>query len=784
MADQRKETEAEASDAQQLGSISDLAQLLNDPALAAGPARPGGSMGLRIVGILALCFLVALIASAFLSEPDQPQPEQRVLVVQAPAPPATQPAAASARTATRTASAPSHSTQGVSWAQAEKAFADADYDQAARHYERLVEIAQQVRSEPLVHDFFCLRLGECYLRLGRQGDADLLFQTVSHSRSPRVRACALYRQALRQIEQGLYLPARTTAYQALAAVLALEAAPALEADCDFLIARALTEQYLAFHGQRELVQWQSPDARQGSPLTDLLDGLDEPRLRRALAEGLLGEKTLLGPQMESVGSANGPAAWRLTCTAYPLEELVQQFAARTDTEVRWTIDSPDVRRRPVELAVAAAPPQRLIELAAGSAGLVARYDGSEVSLHDPQSYRSATQHRDLLTAEACAAWRRLFLRYPGDPRQAGGRFALACLQEFAGQTLAAIQEYQLVVQRFPNSPQAAHSLLRSADLRMAMKDYAGSRTDLLTLLDRYPSQAAQRRVYLGLGRSACLAGLWQEAYHAYHKLYYLDHSAACRSEAGLGAARSLYQLGQHDQAAQWLERHLQAAPDGSADAYLLLGRCLARLGRLEHAANACRKALTLKGDSDLRVEATFELARIEASREQFIWVLEAVRRLQDERLDPARQAEAQMLAARAYCGMILHDKAVELLRTAVQAASDPAIRCDLIVELARCQAQAEDYSAAQQTLSEVLPKLSVEKSYGVQCELGELLLKMDKPAQAAAVLEGLLKSACPAKVRQRAGVLLGQAYAAREEYQKAAVALSGLAPAGDGGGKP
>lgn len=784
MADQHKESQAEASDAQRLGSISDLAQLLSEPAPAA--ARTGAAMWLRIVAALALCFLVALLASAFFSQGEPVQPEPRLLVVRVPDPPATQPASApsaAARAAAGAASAPSSSGQAVSWAQAEKAFADADYDQAARHYERLVQIAQQVRSEPLVCDFFCLRLGECYLRLGRLNDADLLFQAVSHSRSPRVRASALYRQALRQLEQGLYLPARTTAYQALAAVLALESAPAMEADCDFLIARALTEQYLAFHAQRELVQWQSP-GREGPPPAGLLDGMDEPRLRRALAEGLLGEKALLGPQMESVRPATGPSAWRLTCTACPLEEMVQQFAARTGTDVRWAVDSPDVRRRPVELAIAAAPAERLIELLAGSAGLLARYDGSAVYLHDPQSYRSATQHRDLLTAEACAAWRRLFLRYPGDARQPSGRFALACLQEFAGQTLAAIQEYQLIVQRFPATPQAAQSLLRSADLRMAMKDYSGSRTDLLALLDRYPSQAAQRRVYLGLGRSACQAGLWQEAYRAYHKLFYLDHSAASRSESSLGAARCLYQLGRHDQAAQWLEQHLQAAPDGSADAYLLLGRCLAKLGRLEQAAGACRKSLALKGDSGLRIEATLELARVEVRREQFVWVLEAVRRLQDERLDETRQAEAHVLAARAYCGMLLHDKAVELLRSAASAADDPAIRCDLIVELARCQAQGEDYAAAQQTFSEVLPKLSVEKSYAVQCDLGEVLLKMDKPAQAAVVLEGLLKSTCPAEVRTRAGVLLGQAYAAREEYRKAAVALSGLAPESGRGGKP
>ncbi len=275
--------------------------------------------------------------------------------------------------------------------------------------------------------------------------------------------------------------------------------------------------------------------------------------------------------MQTVPSAKGPATWRLTCTACPLEELVQLFATRSQTDVQWATDSPLVRRRAVQLAVAATPAQRLIELVAGYAGLLARYDGQQVSLHDPQSYRSTTQHRDLLAAEACAAWRRIFLRYPGDTRLAPGRFALACLQEFSGQTLAAIQEYQLIVQRFPLSPQAPQSLLRSAELRMAMKDYSGSRTDLLSLLDRYPSQAALRRVYLGLGRSASQAGLWQEAYRAYHKLYYLDHSSACRGEASLGAGTSLYQLGEYNQAAQWIERHLQASKDGSPEAYLLLG---------------------------------------------------------------------------------------------------------------------------------------------------------------------------------------------------------------------
>ena len=55
------------------------------------------------------------------------------------------------------------------------------------------------------------------------------------------------------------------------------------------------------------------------------------------------------------------------------------------------------------------------------------------------------------------------------------------------------------------------------------------------------------------------------------------------------------------------------------------------------------------------------------------------------------------------------------------------------------------------------------------------------PAQAAVVLRGLLKSACPAEVRTQATELLATAYTAQREYHKAAVALSGATEAVAGG---
>ena len=806
MADQDNKTAQDAAgEANSIKDLSELAHIFAGSAASGG--RPQGGNLIRLLGMLAVCFLISLLVMAFMGSqpPAKPQENDDLLVIRAAAPhplaagqqppgpfagpPSGDPSENALTGAPQTQPAPSLQ-EPASWRKAEQAYLAGDFDQAAAEYRKLLKVAQAAQGDPLLTDFFGLRLGLCYNRIGRAGDAEYLLQIVSRSTSARIRAFTNYYQALRLARQGTHLQARMTAYQALAAASSLEGHLALEADCDFLIARVLTDKCLSFHGRETIVDW-----TEDKP-ADPFAGLDDKRLREALSEGLKPGKALLGPEITPLTPAGAVPQWQVLCVACPLSDLVERFAARANVEVAWRFPSSVPRQRAVDLALTHVTSQRMLEIAAGSIALLARYDGQQIFLHDPQSYESTSQNRDLLTGEAMAVWRRLFLRYPSDERVYNGRYAFACLQEFGGQTLAAIQEYQLIAQRFPNSPQAPKSLLRSAELRMNMKDYAGSQNDLMALLDRYPSQGSTRQVYLALGRAASLAGLWQEAYKAYHKIYYLDQSTTTRLEASLGAGRSLYQLARHKEAADWLKRYVQHGGQPASvadDTFLLLARCQATLGDLADAAAICRwvlEARTAPRDAasggpprHVLIETCLELARIESRRERFVWVLDAIRRLEGEELSPAQQAEMHTLAARAYSGMLLHEKAIDMLRSAVRTTDDPEPRSTLQVELARCQVEAGDLTSAQQTLADVLPKLKLEATYAVQCELADVLLRMEKPAQAVVVLQGLLKSACPAEVRGRATELLSLAYSARQEYHKAAVALLGGAEAGAGGGR-
>jgi TolA-binding protein len=671
----------------------------------------------------------------------------------------------------------------VSWRRAEKAFGSGDYKSALDVYRSLWKISSAIPSETNITDYLLFRQCQCLRELGDAARTRELLAGLVRSDSPVVRGAASCLLATYEARDGAHLQARQTAYSAIAALGATERTSQMLADCEFLIARSLTENVFSL-SNRPAVPFKPLDPK--DPFADL----DEQSLRRLLQEGAMHLKgASLGPTIQKLPGLVFVKKYSAACAQTSLEDFLDRLAAEAGVEVKWESVSPAARQRAVTLAFREATHQQLAEVACGMAGLVARFTGSGVEIHDPVTGGSSTQQRELLCAEAMSAWRRAFLRFGADPRISEGHFSLAGLYECAEDKTSAIGEYRLTVTRFPRSEWAPESLMQSARSRVSMGDFTGAHTDLADLLDSYPGYRFSDRAYLELGSVTLKAGKPDEAVRCFLKLYHLNLSPRSRSEAALGLGQCYRQKANYVEAAKWLTAFTTSARDVPADrlagAYLMLGECESTLGNTSSAVEALRSAIDARGGRDMDIRASLELARQLLKSEQYAAALACLHRLEAEPLTDSQSYAFTVLSAQVLRAAGLPDRATALLKDKLTALNDPQLRALAAVELARCRADAGDLAAARTLLAEALPQMeSGPAAWEAACDLAQVCLRNGQHEQAIAVARELLKTKCSDEIARKARGILSSAYLSQHDYKNAAAAVSSAAPAPSQGERP
>jgi tetratricopeptide (TPR) repeat protein len=416
------------------------------------------------------------------------------------------------------------------------------------------------------------------------------------------------------------------------------------------------------------------------------------------------------------------------------------------------------------------------------AGLVARYDGAHLVISDPQTMTSIQDQIGLLRDEAMAHWRRACLRYPDDSRTGKAYFEIAALMESAGDTNSAMSQYLLTAGRFGRDPVAPQALLRSAAIRLTLRDYAGARTTLLDLLNTYPDIPETESAYLALAQSSMKAGMVAEAGETFTKLYFRELSLTSRTAACKGAGQCFYQQGKYDQACTWLARYLKLS-EGQQDSdlvqvHLLLGKSQFALEHWGEAAAAFYQCLRSGAHGQDRFDTIMGFARAQDRRESYASALGMVRRLDKDSLEPDQRAEAVLLEGQILRSMGLPQEAAQLLNHDL-ATVDKSDQLKLKRELAAACVEANMYDDAHRLYMEILPALKPPDSYQAALELAQLCFKQDRFPQAETLCRGLLGGAAPEAIQAKAREMLGQTLMKSQQYSQAVTALS--VPANKGG---
>ena len=669
------------------------------------------------------------------------------------------------------------------------------YRSAARRYEQLLGQAAMRPADALARDLFAVRLGRCMMELGEPKAARKAIGKALRSQSPILRAYGYHMLAVLDYRDEAYMSSRRHAYAAIGVLGAMEGRHTLVADCEYLIARAMSAKVVSARTEK-----------MDLPLKDLLCTdpiLAAPNdlvLRKLLGDGTqMLTKAETDPSLGQLPEGRAGQRWMVWWDGPPVEQFLQKMGTACRKDVRWGATDQAMRRRAVTMVFGGGvSQQRLAEVACGMTGLMARFTGEEIVIVNPRFPESMEVQVDLLGPEVISMWRRFILddRVNGrdDTRIAAAHYALGRVYESMRKQAEALRVYQQVSNNYEETRVAPLALLRSAAIRQSLLDYQGARRDLLRLIDLYPEAGLFGQAYLNLGIVTRQAskdpaggkgqpGLLADAEAVFTRLYYLNVSLDTRKRACLELAECLYEQAKYAEAAKWTTvflGHVEVGDTkGLCRGYLMLGKCSEANKDLDAAADAFYHVLGIGASGKQRVETLLLLVPVQIARKRYVGAIGALDRLGRETLDMAQKAEYLISLSESYRGMGLPDRASAILDRQKDSISDPVLLDRILLELARCQIQMGKYVSARKLMSGALKSMDThsadrESIWQVQVELADVSLKLGETGSAIAAAEPVAaEKKCLPALRRRARQILGAAYVRRGMYDKAAEALTG-----------
>ena len=661
---------------------------------------------------------------------------------------------------------------GASWAQAERAYATKHYAAAFGVYEQLLELAGAGAAPPRLDELFRLRMAQCLWKQRRGPDAQRHLHALAEGRSPIVRALASFTLAAGLLADGQFLQARLRAYHAASELGALDDARKLQAECDFLVGRIVTEKVLALYDPNQRLPWPAMEA------TDPFAGLSEAELTHLLGQGTRQKgPPLLGPRL---AKSNRKDRWDIRCVRAPLVDVLNLLSGETGLDLEWQVPNPAVRQRAVTLCLREASVQEVVEVACGTVGLIGRFDGERIALHDPESCRILSAERDLWKQAAVQGWLRFCLAPADRRRRARAHYALGTVYEAAGDLDRAVGEYRIAGKKFADEQTTApQSLLKAALLLIHRGRFEEARAELYTVTDQHADFAATAEAHVDLARAQMRAEMLDQALITFVKAYHMEKSLASQRDAAMGAGRCLARLGRYAEAEKWLNCHL-ALVKGSgggdlAEAYALLAQSQLSEGKLSGAEQNFKQALLANPSRRQRQDVLLSLIRVHLERkDDLVRALGVLTHVDVRKLDEDQCYRYLMLSADLYRAMGLPRHAVNVLEDGMQQLADDTARLRLGVALAECMAEAQDLAGARSLLKELLPKLPAGERlwYEAARDLVKYCLAGGEADEAIVVAEEMLRSPDHDDIRQEVSRLLGSAHVAKKQFTKAARAYA------------
>jgi tetratricopeptide (TPR) repeat protein len=235
---------------------------------------------------------------------------------------------------------------------------------------------------------------------------------------------------------------------------------------------------------------------------------------------------------------------------------------------------------------------------------------------------------------------------------------------------------------------------------------------------------------------------------------------------------------EYEEAEKWLMRYIslerEDRRDDSYQAYFLLGKTNLALGKYQQAYDAFQHVLVEECPRGQYIEAITTLVESNIEREHYVEALNALENFRSVTLSQEQSVEMVLLKSKIFRILGLVDEAIVSLQDKAGYVSDKQLDAEISYELALCHVAKGDLEQARSLLSEILsvvePGTLAQKASQA---LSDVCVKLDQNEQAISVCLKILESNPSGEIKQSTLKILATAYEEQEEYDKAALALSG-----------
>jgi tetratricopeptide (TPR) repeat protein len=675
---------------------------------------------------------------------------------------------------------------------ASRHYKQGDYKKAFGVFKKLRNGLTFADNEPF-RDYLLLCMAICDLKTGNSDQAVSYLRTASESDFNFVRLCANYYLCQIELSDKQLDSVSVRAYQALALIESVapdKKLASIRSDCEYYAAVALTRTLTGLSDtDRDVPQ----DLYQkNSANYDAILDTDEAKLKQAFAsQQKKFQDSILSPsirQCKPARDSNNSEQTPLSlsnCSVITwissIEELLSRFASNYSLELNWNInnDLQAIRQRPVRLYIAQCPIERFVQIAAGSVGLAAEVNDNVIKIYNPSDYTLLSEHLDLLYNQAVMLWQKFMILHFEDNRISNAHFALAALYTGKNNIPQAIDEFKLISSKYSQNKIAPYALLRSARLKIAIKDIVGARRDLTELVEQYPDCPIADKAYLLLADITSVQGDKLQAGKLFTKVYNLNYSAESQKAAAINAAQEFYEGGDYESAIQWAAKYINLAKTGDKNslyrAYLLIGKTYTAWDKFDKGCSALRFALAGQLTKEEYKDTVFSLLDGYIKKQNFVDALDLLGNIDSWQFSEHEFMQLLILKSRVYRNMSLYSKAISTLADKAEYITDKQLKSQMLYEIALAKIEMGNLNSACNTLMETVrvcePGVFNDQ---ITITLADICLKLDRDEQASNLCSELIQNSASQQIKQQARLLMADIYRKQNNFDKAALALLGV----------
>ncbi|MCF7956037.1 MAG: hypothetical protein K9M75_09570 [Phycisphaerae bacterium] len=668
----------------------------------------------------------------------------------------------------------------LSWNLAHTLFTKKEYRKAHYVYKELSEnLSVDDVYGDMRKDILNLQMALCLYFDGRSENLSSLLTVVLESRSPAVRALANYYLAFIDFRSKRYLSARSRAYRTIAMLGVIKDyfPESMEADCYFLMANSLTCEVNRLNNSGSIL----PGKNWSDTLVPyFLPEMNASELTVFLNMGAanLGTAVLEPIVQNRVGITVG-AKYSAIANKSAVNEVIAKFASLSGDEIIWTSNSLPYKQHPVTMLMTKTSGQEIPEIAFGSLGLIARFDGKAVKVYNPELESSLEKQKELLTSEVSLVWLKFLLRYRGDHRRANAHFCIGLMREYCEAYDDALSEYKIILSLYSRDSLAPFALLNSSKIKTNLNDYIGSQKYLKQLVLEYPNARIADDAYLYLAKANLSMKMYPEAFSLFQKVFHVNLTSAAKADAAYGAAVCKFYLRDDKSAEEWFDRCFKVLTDPPSidvyKAYYFMAKTKFNLGKYSEAVSAYKYALAGDLSKEEFCRIVVEITETLIEKGDITGAADLIENVYEESQSPQQQCEVVIAKARIYTAMNLPDNGISILKQKIEYMADFQLRSMLMLELGRCYVAADEFKLAYNEITAAITDLPVgELLIEANNELAEICMALDRDQQAVELCLGVLNSPNTKNTRYLTCQLLGKAYKKQKKYEKAAEAYAGV----------